>query len=55
MAGAANTCFVQAAKLPLAGSPVDLAGSGTQRVAQVYQVDQLLAEHVYFSFVDDFA
>ena len=55
VAGAANACCVQAAKLPLAGSPVDLASQDTQCVALVYQVDQLLAKQVYFSFVGDFS
>jgi hypothetical protein len=40
--------------LPVVGA-IDLASQYAQRVAQIYQVNQLLAKEVYFSFVDDFA
>lgn len=48
VARAANAGFVQAAKALLARFPIDLLGQLNQRMAQVYEVDQFLAEQVAF-------
>lgn len=46
--GAANAGFVQAAEALVARFPIDLLGQLNQRVAQVDEIDQFLAEHVAF-------
>jgi hypothetical protein len=44
VAGAANAGFVQAAKALVARFPIDLLGQLNQRMAQVDEIDQFLAE-----------
>ena len=51
----ANACCIQAAKLALQCFSVNPASERTQFVAQIYQIDQLLAKQVNIGVVNGLA
>jgi len=55
MAGPANACCIQAAELALQSFPINLACQHTQLVAQIDQVDQLLAKQINIGVVKGLA